>query len=134
MEASGFDSVVQAIQAEKVSLNARLAALDTAENALTALTGATPAQTPAPAQTQRRGPGRPPGSSAATASRRGRHGNRREQALSLVQETPGITIPQIATKMKIQPNYLYRVMPGLEQEGAVRRDDSGGWVALQAAA
>jgi hypothetical protein len=28
--------------------------------------------------------------------------------------------------MKIKPNYLYRVMPALEQEGKVKRKD-GGW-------
>lgn len=65
----------------------------------------------------RRGPGRPRG---------GRGGNTRaSQALGLVRRTPGITIPQLATAMKIQPNYLYRVMPALEEDGSVRRDGPG---------
>ena len=27
--------------------------------------------------------------------------------------------------MKIQPNYLYRVLPGLEQDGKVKKKDKG---------
>src|SRR2546430_1059202 len=85
----------------------------------------------------RRGPGRPPGSSAATTTRRrtgrrpgrprGRRGGatRANQALELVRNQPGITIPQIAEALKIEPNYLYRVMPRLVSAGQVTRDDQG---------
>ena len=48
--------------------------------------------------TARRRPGRPRG--------RSRSGTRANQALELVRSTPGITIPQIAEKMGIEPNYL----------------------------
>lgn len=61
-------------------------------------------------------------------SRRGRprgSGKRAQQALKLVQGQPGITIPELAKAMKIQPNYLYRVMPTLEQEGKVSRKGKG---------
>jgi hypothetical protein len=78
--------------------------------------------TPAPRATRartgaRRGPGRP----------RGRRGGntRANQALELVAGQPGITIPEIATKMGIEPNYLYRVMPKLVGEGRVRREGQG---------
>lgn len=66
---------------------------------------------------RRRGPGRP----------RGRRGDntRGNQALQLVQTRPGITIPQIAAELKIEPNYLYRVMPKLVEAGQVRRDGQG---------
>jgi hypothetical protein len=66
---------------------------------------------------RRRGPGRP----------RGRRGGntRSNQALSLVQEKPGITIPEIADQLKIEPNYLYRVMPKLVSDGLVKRDGQG---------
>jgi hypothetical protein len=66
---------------------------------------------------RRRGPGRP----------RGRRGGntRSNQALTLVQEQPGITIPQIADQLKIEPNYLYRVMPKLVSDGLVKRDGQG---------
>jgi hypothetical protein len=66
-----------------------------------------------------RGPGRP----------RGRRGGntRAAQALDLVRQQPGITIPQIADAMSIEPNYLYRVLPRLVNEGKVSRDGQG-WV------
>lgn len=65
----------------------------------------------------RRRPGRPRG--------RSRGGTRANQALELVRSTPGITIPQIAEKMGIEPNYLYRVMPRLASDGQVRREGQG---------
>jgi hypothetical protein len=66
---------------------------------------------------RRRGPGRP----------RGRRGGntRSNQALTLVGEQPGITIPQIAEQLSIEPNYLYRVMPKLVSDGLVKRDGQG---------
>ena len=55
-----------------------------------------------------------------------RGGNTRAaQALALVRERPGITIPQMAEAMKIQPNYLYRVLPRLASEGQIKRDGQG---------
>ena len=87
----------------------------------------------------RRGPGRPANATDAsgTATRRrttrragrprGRRGGntRANQALALVQEKPGITIPQIAESLKIEPNYLYRVMPKLVEDGQVTREGQG---------
>ncbi|HEX2160992.1 MAG TPA: hypothetical protein VHF88_04135 [Thermoleophilaceae bacterium] len=68
-------------------------------------------------------------SSGSTGSgRRGRprgSGKRAQQALDLVAGQPGITIPELAKAMKIQPNYLYRVLPGLEQDGKVKKKDKG---------
>src|ERR671914_728308 len=61
-------------------------------------------------------------------SRRGRprgSGNRAKQALELVRTRPGITIAEMAGAMKIQPNYLYRVMPTLEADGQVVKRDKG---------
>lgn len=97
----------------------------------------------------RRGPGRPRGSSTRTARARStgtrairgrtvrrastaprsrstrRGGGRAAQALELVRQRPGITIPEIAKAMKIQPNYLYRVLPRLASEGQIKRDGQG---------
>jgi predicted Rossmann fold nucleotide-binding protein DprA/Smf involved in DNA uptake len=99
----------------------------------------------------RRGPGRPRGTTtrrtrrssttgtrrASTTGRRtrrsrGRRGGatRANQALELVRGTPGITIPQIAKQMGIEPNYLYRVLPKLQQEGQIKRDGQG-WVSAR---
>jgi hypothetical protein len=61
-------------------------------------------------------------------NRRGRprgSGNRAKQALELVRTRPGISISEMASAMKIQPNYLYRVMPALESEGQVVKRDKG---------
>jgi len=75
--------------------------------------------------TRRRGPGRPPRS---TGRRRGRprgSGTRALQAEKLVSENPGITISELAEKMKIKPNYLYRVLPQLQKDGKLRKQGSG---------
>jgi hypothetical protein len=94
----------------------------------------------------RRGPGRPRGSGTGarttrtttrrsangrrTRRSRGRRGGatRANQALELVRSTPGITIPEIAKSMGIAPNYLYRVLPRLQQEGQIKKDGQG-WAA-----
>jgi DNA-binding IscR family transcriptional regulator len=74
----------------------------------------------APARQSSRRNGRSP------APRQRRGGNTRaNQALELVREKPGITIPEAAQAMKIQPNYLYRVLPRLASEGQVKRDGQG---------
>jgi Winged helix-turn-helix DNA-binding len=67
----------------------------------------------------------------ANGARRGRPrgsrgGNTRAtQAVELVRGNPGITIPDLAGHMGIKPNYLYRILPQLEEEGKVRRKDKG---------
>jgi hypothetical protein len=52
-------------------------------------------------------------------------GTRGNQALEIVRAQPGITIPEIAEKMGIQQNYLYRVLPGLAQDGLVEKQGRG---------
>jgi sugar-specific transcriptional regulator TrmB len=72
----------------------------------------------------RRGPGRPRGARAAagTRARRGRRrGTRSGQAVRLIKANPGITASEIAKKMRIQPNYLYRVLGDLQKEGRVKK-------------
>jgi len=71
----------------------------------------------------KRKPGRPPGKR--RAGRRKGSGTRAAQALSFVKGQPGITIPELAAKMGIKQNYLYRVLPGLEQEGKVSKRGRG---------
>ncbi|HKG36206.1 MAG TPA: winged helix-turn-helix transcriptional regulator [Solirubrobacterales bacterium] len=77
----------------------------------------------------RRGPGRPRGRSAGSGSgssgtrrrRRRRGGTRADQAVKLVDQNPGISASDIARRMSIKPNYLYRVMSDLEKEGRVTK-------------
>jgi hypothetical protein len=113
------DSTVRDIDSRLAELKQEVSRLEAARSALTG---------------SRRGPGRPSGngSSRRTGARRpgrprGRRGGntRSTQALELVRSQPGITIPQIAESLKIEPNYLYRVMPKLVQEGKVSRDGQG---------
>ena len=76
----------------------------------------------------RRGPGRPRRAKAKAAAkgspgRRGsRRGGRADQAVALVEKSPGIGASDIAKKLKIKPNYLYRVLGDLETEGRVKKD------------
>jgi hypothetical protein len=85
------------------------------------------AATRATATKARKKPGRPPGSGKAKrrAGRRKGSGTRAAQALAFVQGQPGITIPELAAKMGIKQNYLYRVLPGLESEGKVSKQGRG---------
>jgi hypothetical protein len=64
--------------------------------------------------------------------RRGRRGRPRgsggtaAKALEVIRQNPGITVAALARELKMRhPNYLYRVLPQLEAEGAVRRDGKG---------
>jgi hypothetical protein len=124
------DSTVRDIDQRLSELKEEVARLEAARNALIGT---------------KRGPGRPRGASPTARSRstrspatrsrttrrpgrpRGRRGGntRANQALELVRTQPGITIPQIAESMRIEPNYLYRVMPRLAEEGQVRREGQG---------
>jgi len=98
------------------------------EAARAALTGGTRRRERSASNGKGRTPARPAsrrsGRAAAPRARRG--GNTRaNQALELVREKPGITIPEIAKAMKIEPNYLYRVLPQLASDGQVKRDGQG---------
>ena len=83
----------------------------------------------------RRGPGRPRGSRRAGAgtgapgSRRRRRrsgGTHAERALAEIRQNPGITVSELAPKLGIaHKNYLYRVLNGLQAEGAVQKEGRG---------
>ncbi len=81
------------------------------------------ARTAAPAKAAGKKAGRPTGKR--RAGRRKGSGTRAAEALSFVQGQPGITIPELAAKMGIKQNYLYRVLPGLEQENKVSKQGRG---------
>ena len=124
---AGFvDSTVKEIDDRLRELNEEVSKLEAARSALVGT---------------RRGPGRPRAARSAAATTtttrrrtgrrpgrprgRSRGGTRANQALELVRSQPGITIPQIAEKMGIEPNYLYRVMPRLLTDGQVKREGQG---------
>jgi hypothetical protein len=87
--------------------------------------GATRTATAAPAKAATKKGGRPAASGRRRAGRRKGSGTRAAEALSFVQGQPGITIPELAAKMGIKQNYLYRVLPGLEQENKVEKQGRG---------
>ncbi len=72
----------------------------------------------------KKSPGRPRGSKSKgkPGRPRGRKGGRADQAVAIITEKPGISASDMARKMKIKPNYLYRVLGELEQQGRVRKD------------
>jgi hypothetical protein len=111
-------------------LEAAAAALDGVSASGGSDAGAAPARRGRGAGTRRAGT-----SAAAGTGRRGRprgSGTRSKQALELVRSRPGISIPELAEEMGIQQNYLYRVLPGLQKDGLVRKEGRG-WHPLEAA-
>ena len=99
--------------------------LEAAEQALSGVGGtSTRARTSAPAPA-RRARGRGKGSGTGRRGRPKGSGTRAVQALELVKARPGITIPELAEAMGIKQNYLYRVMPGLAEDGKVTKSGRG---------
>jgi hypothetical protein len=101
---------LQPLVEEYQRLEAAAAALDTV---LASANGATASATQQ-AATSGRKRGRPKGS-----------GDRQAQALAMVRESPGITIPEIAERMDIKDNYLYRVLPRLAEDELIVKDGKG---------
>ena len=101
--------------------------LEAAERALSGVGDGTPrAGASTAASTPRRTRRQSAGSTGT--GRRGRprgSGTRGQQALELVRAQPGITIPELAEKMGIKQNYLYRVMPDLASQGQVTKSGRG---------
>jgi hypothetical protein len=94
--------------------------LEAAERALSGVEDAGAPRAAAAPRRQRRSSG--------SNGRRGRprgSGTRAQQALDLVRERPGITIPELADAMGIKQNYLYRVMPTLAEENRVVKSGRG---------
>lgn len=96
--------------------------LEAAARALDGVSGNGPSSS-APRRARRKATGGGTGT-----GRRGRpkgSGTRSKEALALVRKKPGITIPELADAMKIKQNYLYRVLPGLAQDGLVVKQGRG---------
>ena len=115
------DDVTRQIDARLAELRDEMSRL---EKARAALTGGSTTRRASSRRPRRR-------TSTGTGTRTGRRGRpkgsgtRAKQALELVQKQPGITIPELADKMGIKQNYLYRVMPTLAGEGQVTKKDKG---------
>ena len=94
--------------------------LEAAEQALSGVDGSPSSAVATPTRRRRR--------AGAGTGRRGRprgSGTRAAQAEQLVKDQPGITIPEIASKLGMKQNYLYRVMPQLASDGKVVKSGRG---------
>ncbi len=116
--ATAVDKARSLLEARRSELTAELEQID---QALAGLRGGS-----------RRGPGRPRGSSKGSAvgatgkrRRRRRGGTRADHALKYLADHPGAGAPEIAGALGIKPNYVYRVMAGLEADGRVRKEGKG---------
>jgi DNA-binding MarR family transcriptional regulator len=131
------DTTVKDIDQRLRELQDEVSRLEAARSALTSggrrpgrPRGATARTTGASARTTRARTGRRTSAGPRTRSTRRGGNTRAVQALDLVRKQPGATIPELAKAMKIEPNYLYRVLPRLASEGQVRRDGQGWHPAL----
>jgi hypothetical protein len=115
-----LDTARKAIEDELTNLRQEVRRLEAAHAALDGGGGG-----------RRRGAGSRGGSRASsrggTTRRRRRSGGptRADQAHDLVKANPGITIPELAQKMSIKQNYLYRVLPALQKDKKVTKRGKG---------
>ena len=133
------DTTVKDIDARLRELQDEVSRLEAARSALTGgrrrpgrprgtssrTSGASARTTGATSRATRARTGRRASAGPRTRSTRRGGNTRAVQALDLVRKQPGITIPELASAMKIQPNYLYRVLPRLASEGQVKRNGQG---------
>jgi len=133
------DTTVKDIDARLRELQDEVSRLEAARSALTGgsrrpgrprgtsarTSGASARTSGSTSRTTRARTGRRTSASPRTRSTRRGGNTRAAQAVELVRKQPGITIPELATAMKIQPNYLYRVLPRLASEGQVKRNGQG---------
>ena len=115
-----LDEKRREIEARMEELRPQVDEFHRLEAAAKALAGAQ-----APQASRRPLPRRTSGGGTGRAGRPRGSGTRGNQALDIVRSQPGITIPEIAEKMGIQQNYLYRVLPGLAQDGLVEKQGRG---------
>ncbi len=126
------DTTVKDIDERLRELQDEVSRLEAARSALTGggrrpgrPRGTSARTTGASARTTRARTGRRTSAGPRTRSTRRGGNTRAAQTLELVSKQPGVTIPELAKAMKIEPNYLYRVLPRLASEGKVRRDGQG---------
>jgi transposase len=66
-----------------------------------------------------------PAKRAASSRRPAGGGGRAQQAVKLIADNPGMTVPEMAKAMGIGSNYLYRVLPRLQKDGKVSKQGKG---------
>jgi hypothetical protein len=71
-----------------------------------------------PARSRRRRAAKP----ASRSRRRGPRVQRRDQVLALINERPGITVPEIGKELGVDPTGLYRIVRQLEADKAIKKE------------
>ena len=62
--------------------------------------------------------------------RRGRRGGTQDAVLAHLRQHPGASVREIADALGMKhPNYLYRILPSLQEQGAVKKEGKG-WSAV----
>lgn len=61
----------------------------------------------------------------ASTGRRGRRGHRMAEFLACVEGEPGISVSDVARKMDVAPNYIYRIANKATDDGLVRKEGNG---------
>jgi predicted Rossmann fold nucleotide-binding protein DprA/Smf involved in DNA uptake len=89
------------------------------ERALANLAGGTSRKRTGTRPRKRRARTKPP------ARRRRKGGTRAEHALAELRKSPGQTPSNLASRLGIKPNYMYRVVNQLEADGLIERKGKG---------
>ncbi|MDO9409207.1 helix-turn-helix domain-containing protein [Patulibacter sp.] len=50
-------------------------------------------------------------------------GERSRQALALLRQEPGLGAAEVARRIGVHPNYAYRILPGLEEQGLIEKKE-----------
>ncbi len=113
------------IQARLDELAPLIAEHERLKRALDALDGVDPAGGRSAGRPARSGSGR-------SAGRPRGSGERSRQALALLRQEPGLGAAEVARRIGVHPNYAYRILPGLEEQGLVEKRDRS-WYPTDAA-
>ncbi len=122
------------LESKKQEIRARLTELQGAvdeyqrlQDALAALDGVAPRGATAAKPRAAAKPAAPKATGAGT-GKRGRprgSGQRAAEVVAAVTKEPGLTAAEIAERIGINQNYLYRVLPQLEQDGKLHKRGRG---------
>ena len=61
----------------------------------------------------------------ATATRGKGSPSHKARAVDIIEQQPGITIPELAAKMSVKQNYFYKALPALERDGKLAKKGRG---------
>lgn len=126
------DQARKMLEERRSELQAEIADID---KALSALGGKVTSSSRRRTASTSRGRSRRTGTAAPSRRRRrSSGGTRSDQAVKLITDNPGLSASEIASRLGIKPNYMYRVLSELEGESKVKKDGRKYYPAKGAAA